>query len=43
MGKADIKKRLEGYKKQLITKTALIPDLKVGVFDRAVFGIENSG
>ena len=26
----------------LITKTALIPDLKVGVFDRAVLGIENS-
>jgi len=25
----------------IITKTALIPDLKVGVFYRAVFGIEN--
>jgi hypothetical protein len=25
----------------IITKTALIPELKLGVFNRAVFGIEN--
>ena len=27
--------------KKIITKTALFPDLKIGVFYRAVFGIVN--